>query len=159
QTNLDDSALARVIYTINIDQDDPPRPDAAMIEAMLQEAGRDWSERLADALLETGAEESTIPEIVHRYGQAFPVAYRQAYTPKQAVYDLHKADEALADGRLSLDLYRDKQCADNQLRLKIYQTGEPVILSDILPVLEKMGLRVLSELPFDIRPQGTDRAV
>src|SRR3546814_9765384 len=37
-----------------------------------------------------------------------------------------------------------------ELRFKIYVLDLPVPLSDILPKLENMGLRVIGEVPFDI---------
>src|SRR5690606_23679191 len=37
---------------------------------------------------------------------------------------------------------------DSQVRFKMYSRGQPVILSDCLPMLERMGLRVLEERQF-----------
>lgn len=159
QTNLDDSMYARVIYTINTSQENPPHYKTSAIEARLQEEGRIWSEKLANALQESGVAENEIPEVVHKYGHAFPTAYCEHYLPKQAVYDLWKSEEALAEGRIALDLYRDRECGEGQVRLKIYSPVKPVILSDILPVLENMGLSVISELPFEIRPAGGSDAI
>lgn len=45
------------------------------------------------------------------------------------------------------------------MRLKFYNPGAPVPLSDILPILENMGLRSISELPFEIKPAHIDRSV
>ncbi len=159
QVNLDDSALARVIYIVDTDQKNPPHFDVHKIEALLQEAGRAWSDRLTGALLASGAQEKDVPEIVHKYGDAFPAAYRDTYQPKQAVYDIAKTEEAVRNDKLSLELYRDKGCGPNNLRLKIYQKGTPVILSDILPVLENMGMQVLSELPFEVKPLGAAHSI
>ncbi|MEL0324865.1 MAG: hypothetical protein VXA00_10950, partial [Rhodospirillales bacterium] len=40
-----------------------------------------------------------------------------------------------------------------EFRLRLYHVGSPVALSDILPVLENMGLRVIEEVPYNIRAQ------
>ena len=159
QTNLDDSMMARVIYRIETNQAQAPKINAARIEAMLQEAGRAWRDRLAAALQEAGADDRDIPEIAHVYADAFPESYRESYEPKQAVHDIAHVETALAAGGLALALYRDKSCGPNNLKLKAYQAGAPVILSDMLPVLENMGLRVLSELPFEIRKLGAAQPV
>ncbi len=100
QVNLDDSALARVIYIIDTDQKNPPHFDVHKIEALLQEAGRAWSDRLTGALLAAGTQEKDVPEIVHKYGDAFPAAYRDTYQPKQAVYDIAKTEEASRNDQL-----------------------------------------------------------
>ncbi len=158
-TNLDDSVLARVLYVVEISQSKPPRFDLSWIESRLEEAGRLWGEKLAEALLGAHVPEKDIPEVVHRYGDAFPAGYRDAYLPKRAVYDIQKIEQAVASNGLALDLYRDKECSAQQMRLKIYSKGAPIILSDVLPVLENMGLQVLSELPFEVGPEGLDGAV
>jgi len=155
-TTLDDSVLARVIFIIATEQSKTPSYDTARIEARLQEAGRAWPERLADALLQADTDEAQIPDIVQKFGGGFSSAYTDEYSPKQAVYDIQKMGEALGENRLAMDLYRCKMCTDNQLRLKLYQKDTPVILSDILPILENMGLQVLSELPFEITLDNGD---
>jgi glutamate dehydrogenase len=158
-TNLDDSAMARIMFMIYTDQNDPPHFNRKRIETKLQEAGRAWSEKLAMALLETLDDESAIPEIVEEYGNAFSVGYQQDYTAKQSVYDIGKMKEPLAANRIALDLYRCKGCFGDELRLKIYSRDVSVILSDILPILENMGLTVVSERPYEVRAKSAPHAV
>ena len=43
--------------------------------------------------------------------------------------------------------------------MKVYKKGAPVGLSAILPTLENMGLRVESEMPFEIKPADTKASV
>lgn len=158
-TSLDDSPLARILYSIQIDQTKKPRYNAAKIERKLQEAGRIWSERLEEALVNTNESESRIATMVHKYGHAFPAGYREHYEPKQAVFDLPKLEQALKSEQISIDLYRTKECKDEQLRVKIYHRDTPIPLSDILPILENMGLDVVSELPFKIKPNGGKKII
>src|SRR3546814_4560924 len=49
-----------------------------------------------------------------------------------------------------MNLYRPAGAPPDELRFKIYVLDRPVPLSDILPMLENMGLRVIGEVPFDI---------
>ncbi|MCB9987880.1 MAG: NAD-glutamate dehydrogenase [Rhodospirillales bacterium] len=158
-TNLDDSPLARVMYTVYIDQNKKKKYDFHKIEAKLQEAGRLWSEKLAATLHDIGTGENDTLKIVERYGEAFPVSYREAFQPRQAIYDIQKIEGVLKNGRFSLDLYKCKMCEGNQLRVKIYHKDEPVTLSAILPVMENMGLQVMSELPFKIQIAGEQSPV
>ena len=53
-----------------------------------------------------------------------------------------------------MSLYRPLEAAPGTLRFKIFHLGAPVTLSDSLPMLEHMGLRVLDEHPHRITPQG-----
>ncbi len=42
----------------------------------------------------------------------------------------------------------ERRCGHAGLRL--YRQGEPVVLSDVLPILENLGLRIIAEEPFRI---------
>lgn len=158
-TTLDDSPLARVMFTINIGPDSLTDYKTAAIEERLQDAGRLWSEKLSTALQAKMNDDQAISAIVHRFGHAFPVGYQETYLAKQTVHDITKIEDALTGPRLTLDLYKDYTCEPQQVRLKIYNKGTPVILSDVLPLLENMGLRTYSEMPFTVKPANEDSTV
>jgi len=160
QVTQDDSPLARVMYLIDINHlEKAPTYDNAKIEAKLEEAGRLWSELLRDALDATTKSQSETSLIVQKYGQAFPISYHEQYEPRQAIHDIRKIDEVLKTGHISFDLYRSHDLNEQQLRLKIFRPGQPVELSSVLPMLEKMGLRVIAELPFEISPAPTRQKI
>lgn len=158
-TTLDDSPFARVMYTININPDSVTDYKTLAIEARLQEEGRPWSEKLTKALQTKLDDDQAVSAIVQRYGNAFPSGYQDMYLPKQTLHDITKVEDAIDGPRLALDLYRDASCTAKQLRLKIYQKDTPVVLSDALPVLENMGLRTISELPFSVTPEDSGTTV
>ena len=68
--------------------------------------------------------------------------------------------EALLSGDpgdgLAMHLYRPHETIDPAPRLKLYRHGEPLTLSDVLPLLENMGTKVIDERPYEIRPAGAD---
>lgn len=158
-TNVDDSPLARVLYIIHISQKKKPAFDVDKIEKKLQDAGRTWGEKLSGALKEELSDESEIARIAYQYGDAFPVNYTYLYEPKQAYFDIGKIEEVLDTGNIAMDLYKPKDSGRGQLRLKMFQKNDPITLSDILPILENMGLSVDSEMPFEIKPQHSDDTV
>ena len=41
--------------------------------------------------------------------------------------------------------------APDERRFKIYRTGEPVSLSAVLPVLQRLGVEVVDERPYELR--------
>ena len=63
-------------------------------------------------------------------------------------------EDARASGEVALNLYRRQGAAPDELRLKIYHADHPLPLSDMLPMLENMGLRVIEEIPFETHPHG-----
>ncbi|MBV9521752.1 MAG: NAD-glutamate dehydrogenase, partial [Alphaproteobacteria bacterium] len=54
---------------------------------------------------------------------------------------------------LGMKLYRDP-AQSGGLGFKIYHAGSPVALSDVLPMLENMGLKVIGEVPHEIAVGG-----
>src|SRR5690606_9461889 len=89
----------------------------------------------------------------------FPVAYREAFNPDVAVQDVRLIEAALEQDELGMHLFRPPEAAPHELRLKIYRVGEPVPLSDVLPMLENMGLRVVGEVPYALAPDELGRRV
>ncbi|HEU4838105.1 MAG TPA: NAD-glutamate dehydrogenase [Micavibrio sp.] len=153
QVTQDDSPLARVIYLIDTNHlKAVPKYDAASIEKKLEDAGRLWAERLRDAMESLTGDRAWIGRITQKYGFAFPVSYHEEYEPKQAIHDIRKIEKVLETDHIALDLYRPHDCPQNQIRLKVFSPGKPMTLSDVLPMLEKMGLRIIAELPFEVKP-------
>jgi glutamate dehydrogenase len=153
-TSMDDSVFARVIILMKISQKNPPKFDPDKIEILLQDAGKTWAELLSGALAIEKADPKEISDLTLRYGHAFPIDYTARYRPKQAVFDIEKIESVVHDNTMNLDLYRPLDVAKGQLRLKIYNPHKPITLSDVLPILENMGLRAIAELPFEVKPKG-----
>ena len=53
-----------------------------------------------------------------------------------------------------MSLYRPLEAAPGALRFKLFRLGAPVTLSDSLPMLEHMGLKVQDERPYRVAPEG-----
>jgi len=152
-THLSDEALARLHVIVTTTRGKVPNVDLAALEKKLIEAGRSWSDRLEEALVDEHGEEQGL-SLLRRYAQAFPVSYQADFNAPAAVLDVARIEEALNGGALAMNLYRPIEAAADAMNFKIYMAGEPVPLSDVLPMLENMGLKVLSEIPYEIRPAG-----
>jgi glutamate dehydrogenase len=157
--NMDDSVFARVMFTINVSQKAPANASAEDIEDKLQEAGKTWQEILAEALNDSLDDENEVTALTFKYGDAFPVAYTSHYQARQAVFDIGKIETVLSSGQIQLDLYRPENMDQSRFRLKIYNPGSPITLSDVLPILENFGLRVIAELPFEINPEDAKEGI
>lgn len=158
-TSLDDSVFARVMFIINVRQTEEPDLDVKRIEKMLQEAGQTWPELLAQALSEATSDEASITDACQKYGEAFPVSYTTRYRAKQAIFDIEKIEQVLKTGRLELDLYRPDDIDLKQVRVKVYNPDRPLNLSDVMPILENLGLKAISELPFEVKPYKTKKSI
>ena len=157
-TRMSDDVLSRLHFIIETKPGAIPAYDPREIEMRLVEAARSWGDRLKQALIEAQGEESGLHRFM-RYEEAFPVAYTEIFSAHAAVYDIGCVDRALEVGELGMNLYHPIEADEAEFRFKIYHLGNPVALSDVLPMLENMGLRVLGEDSYGVAPAGADRTV
>jgi glutamate dehydrogenase len=145
-THLNESALARVQFIIHITRGAVPAVDVAALEQRLVEAGRSWSDQLQEAA-ETAFGEGEAQLRLRRL-KPFPVAYQALTQPAQAIADLPRIERALSGSPLEVSLH--PVAAGGRPGLRLYRAAGPVVLSDVLPMLENLGLRVVAEEPFRI---------
>ncbi|HMB75769.1 MAG TPA: NAD-glutamate dehydrogenase domain-containing protein, partial [Kiloniellaceae bacterium] len=111
-----------------------------------------------DSLIAARGEEKGI-RALRRFERAFPAGYQEQFDQTVAVNDIALIESAIDSGDLTMNLHRRPDSAAHQLNFKIYVTGDPVPLSDILPMLENMGLKVLREVPYRITPMDVPEVV
>ena len=129
-------------------------PPAKAIDRRLQDMLRGWREAVESELVKSD-EPGRAAALAVRYAEAFPQSYRSAYGPAEAARDIGRLRHLSAldpDRPLGRDarLYRLQGDGEHELRLKIYQQGGSMPLSDAVPALENFGFRVLSELPTEL---------
>ena len=91
--------------------------------------------------------------LFRRYGAAFPIAYRADWRAGAAVEDIDRAEALAAGDGLIMVVYQTVEDDRSSLRCKLLSPGERILLSDVLPILENMGLRVVDERPYEIKPE------
>ncbi|MCJ2181748.1 NAD-glutamate dehydrogenase [Novosphingobium sp. 1949] len=146
--------LAMLRYTFDI-REGASEPDEADLDHRLQVMLRGWSEAVGAALAQQ-FEPARAEAIALRYAEAFPLGYRSEYGPAEAAIDIAHMRKIVVgesgEGKAPLGsrdarLYAHEQDVPGSLRLKIYQAGGQLPLSDAVPALENFGFRVLAEVP------------
>ena len=150
---ISDSPLARVHFIIRTHPERIPEHDAAQLQARLTEAMLSWQDELRTALLAEYGEEQGA-HLFHRYSEAFPPAYRDDYSPRIAVLDIRHLEEIGASKPFTMNLYRPSEQRGDLLHFKVFGRDKPMALSDVLPMLEQMGLRIVSARPYEIEPRS-----
>ncbi len=145
-THLDESALARIHFIVRTTRGAVPAVDPAALEQRLAEAGRSWMDRLREtAAVAQGEAEARA--VLGGY-EPFPITYQARTEVAQAVADLSRIEAVLAGSPLEVALHPR---ADGGIPgLRLYRAKDPVALSDVLPILENVGLRVVAEEPYRI---------
>ncbi|MFJ1588531.1 NAD-glutamate dehydrogenase [Streptomyces sp. NPDC088197] len=155
-----ESVLSRLHFVIRVEPGAPlpdiTDADVERIESRLSDATRSWADGFGEALTAECGEERAA-ELTRRYAHAFPDGYRADFAPRVAVADLQHIEGLGADD-FTLSLYEPVGGASDERRFKIYRTGAPVSLSAVLPVLQRLGVEVVDERPYELRRSDQTRA-
>jgi glutamate dehydrogenase len=156
--HVTDSPLARGHFIIRTTPGEIPPYDVRDIEEQVSVAARTWSDLLRDAMIDRYGEEDGLAAF-RKFRNALPAGYRDLASAEQAVDDLARVEKVLEQDELSIDLYRAEGEGNRELHCKIIHGGDPVALSDIIPRLENMGLKVESVVPHEIDLTNVSRPV
>jgi glutamate dehydrogenase len=149
-TQFSSSLLVRIHYVVRVDSHKREPYDLKQIEQKLIQTGQSWQDGLRASLTEHFGEERGV-ELFIQYRNAFPAGYREAYLPEDAIFDLQHI-EKLTPQMLGMSFYRPLKASKNEIHFKLF-SRTMVSLSDALPMLENMGLRVESEQPYCLTPK------
>jgi len=162
-----ESALALLRVVMRVPADQRAEVDALatggrrqqQIQHALTVAARSWDERVRDAAVADGID----VDLVGRYLGALGDRYRDERSPADALRDI-AAVAGLADGEFAVRLGHRNPAASTDIALApddedwsftFYLAGQDATLSDVLPVLQSLGVVVLDERPSEFEnPDG-----
>jgi glutamate dehydrogenase len=156
-TRVSESVLVRLHYMIYTDPAHVPEYDAHEVEARLVTATRSWSDDLEDALIEEHGEERG-NALVRRYADSFPTAYRADWVARAALADIRRIEDLPEREGLAMSVYRPLEAPSGTVQAKLFRSGSPLALSDMLPVFENMGVDVADERPYQVTPRDAPPA-
>ena len=156
------------------------------LEAEVREITRSWSDCVRSGLEKVRPADEA-QRLAGRYGEAFSPEYRASTDPEVAVQDILELEGMVADDRLvsisfsgnhgaevdrddAEEAHSDRADAGGThadgaealgptTRLKLYLRGERLILSDFMPILENVGLRVIAVTPYQVSGEDAPAAV
>jgi glutamate dehydrogenase len=150
QTQLGDSALARIHYTISTRVEPAMLKNLAAVEKDVAEAARSWADKITDVLVKRYGEAGGL-ELLPRYAKAFGPGYQARYVADEIDADIVEIERILKVGGIGMNLYKPADADPQEVRFKLYNFDHPVPLSDALPVFEHLGFRVHDEAgPHDV---------
>ncbi len=151
-SQISESVLSRTHFVIYADPDLQVEVDLAAIEARILEISRSWDDDLNVNLIETYGEEKG-SRFVNRFSGGFSSAYKENFSTGNGVYDLQHISYLQSPDAIAMSFYRSFEESDGILKFKLFSVDRPLVLSEVIPLLENLGLKVLSEHPYVV----TDR--
>ncbi len=154
-TFFSESILARAQFVFKVDPDFKNAIDIKKIESQILNLTKNWDEYLQTGLIDSHGEAVGI-SFFNKYKQAFPQGYQDNYDPRVAVSDISLLEELTPENPIAMHLYQPAGSEHYEVRFKVFHLNSPIELSDVVPILENLGLRVLGENPFKINMKNGD---
>ncbi len=148
-THFSESVLARVQFTIRVPQVENRQLPIAEVREKVIELAQSWRDGLYEALSETYGEEPG-NELYRLWAGGFPASYTDMFSPRRAAIDLEYISAAARTDDLAMSFYRALEEDESTLHFKLFYPDEPIPLSDVMPIFDNLGFRVVGEHPFEV---------
>ncbi|MCL7972798.1 MAG: NAD-glutamate dehydrogenase [marine benthic group bacterium] len=146
---LGEGSQARLHFHVAAAPEAVSRVDLADLREKVRETIRSWGEKVRAALEETVGPQPAA-ELVHRYGSAFSSEYVATTPVRTAVRDIEVLEEVRSSGMSRVTLLDLDPPEDHRYWLTAFDRGESHALSDVMPVLENFGFRVIRAEAHDV---------
>jgi glutamate dehydrogenase len=148
-THFSESVLARVQFTIRVPQVENRQLPLAEIRDKVIELAQSWRDGLYEALSEAYGEEYG-NEMYRVWAGGFPASYTDMFSPRRAAIDLEHIVASARNDDLAMSFYRALEEDESTLHFKLFYPDEPLPLSDVMPIFDNLGFRVIGEHPFEV---------
>ncbi len=143
---LSEGIHARLHFTVWSDGAMPTVP-LDVLEQEVIDLCRTWDDRVVD-VLSSLMEPDQAASLVARWSVRLPEYYKTSTSPEVSAGDLQRLEELEAgDADLVIGLQEEPGPGAVLTRLSVYSRRGRLDLSEMLPVLEALGLRVLESVP------------
>ncbi|PZR36820.1 NAD-glutamate dehydrogenase [Caulobacter segnis] len=142
---ISDAPLARAQFIIEVTPGDHPDPDLGWVEARIADTALTWEDRFEAVVRAGGAPAGGVRALLAKYGRAFPPGYRDQYDAQEALLDIDMIEALSPDTPPRVRAFRRADDDARTFRFKLYLRGAAAPLAEVLPILERMGLKALIE--------------
>ena len=151
-TFFSESVLARVQLILRVDPKNRLDIDPLQLENEVIQACRSWQDDYKSLVVE-GFGEAQGTNVLADFPKGFPAGYRERFAAHSAVVDMQHLLSLNDSNPLVMSFYQPlgQVSGQRELHCKLYHADTPLALSDVLPILENLGLRVLGEFPYRLR--------
>ncbi len=149
-TDFTGPVLARIHFSIRVNPKTYRKISEAKLESKLEKIGLNWQDCLLNSLNNYFSQQKSVL-LYNDYKNAFPAGYRESFSANYAVLDIVQIEKVCEREPMVMTFYRPPNRPCENFSLKLFHLNNTVPLSDVLPLLENMGLRVIGEQPYPIR--------
>lgn len=155
-TFFSESVLVGTYFVMRLGSPRPAAADVDELESRVVRLCERWQDQLQQSLLAEFDEEEGM-RLVRLWGEAFPGAYRDDNDATTAVADIREFERCAGGAMPGVRLYRSGQDEESMLCFRLYCPDRGATLSDVIPMLENLGMRVHGERPYRlVRADGRE---
>jgi glutamate dehydrogenase len=153
-----DAPLARIHYIIGGLERGRPEPDHVALDVQIASLTRTWEDGFdaasgeESAISALGVAAPILSEVGHAYRTAFSAGYRERFDPYEGLRDAAELQTMPADASVHVRAYPPADGRPDALGCRVYVKGGPLPLAEVVPILEYLGLSVITESGFTVRP-------
>lgn len=142
--SLGEGPSARLHFTVHVPQGQIPDVPLAELEREVEDLSRTWEDLLLARLQATLG-----PDVgrarFERWIDTLPESYRATTPVEVACVDIERCEELDADPEGLVVGLLEVPGGERLTRLRLYRRGAKLALSEVVPMLEDLGLRVVEE--------------
>lgn len=154
-TYLSESILVRIHFILRVPQIHEVSYKLSELEQELIALTKPWEDYFLEALLSRYKEQQAA-EYFNWYASSFSPSYIESYGAQTAADDVGYIERVINTNDLSLKLATHRSDAGAELSFKIFSHKQQLFLSDVDPILENLGLNIISEKTFRLQPNTTE---
>jgi len=146
---VSDAPLATLHITLKMpDGQQLPELNTERVARDVEEASRSWDDRFIQIAERLDSSQR---------GVQYPDAYKEQYSPLEAVNDLVSLNQVSGPDGMVQVMYAPSPPENGvDFRLKMARVGSEMVLSQVLPHLSSLDVDVINERPFDLQLRGVD---
>ncbi|MSV72469.1 MAG: NAD-glutamate dehydrogenase [Actinobacteria bacterium] len=153
---VSESVLARLHFLVRVETGRLlPRVDTAELERRLEDATKSWDDHFREAV-DAAMSPAEGAVFAASYEGGFPEAYKEDFSAEAGLADTRLLSSLGVGRSMAVQMYRTPGVAEDvaERRFKVYRVGAAMSLSEMLPVLQNLGVGVVDERPYAIRRVG-----
>lgn len=150
-TYMSDSILVRIHFVVRVPQIHLVNYKVSKMEKELIALIKPWEDDFLDELQSKYSEQQAV-DYAKWYASCFSSAYKESYSAATAATDIGYIEQVVATGDLALKLSTCHSDVGAELSFKIFSCKEQLFLSRVDPILENLGVNIISEKTFRLQP-------
>lgn len=153
QLTLGETGDARIHFTVWLDGSIPTVPFEDL-ERDVYRLTRTWDDRVCQTLTET-MDQHVARALIEAYAHRYPAHFRAAASLGEAARSVVDVDALMSGGEpIRVSIFNDVDAGEHLTRIVVYSRGGKRDLSEMLPLIEDLGLRVIEEIPTRLSTDG-----